>query len=137
MRGGDFSEEALTQLEVQVKYSGYIAKEKNNADKISRLEHVRIPEGFSYGSLKSLSYEARKVARYTARLGCAGFENKWGESCGHICFISGFGKMSFVPRETSKKITDWFLSKETFVLEYHKDLDSYQTRVPDDLFFLL
>ena len=58
-RGG-FSEEALTQLEVQVKYSGYIAKEKNNADKISRLEHVRIPEGFSYDSLKSLSYEARE-----------------------------------------------------------------------------
>ena len=60
IEGGDFSEEALTQLEVQVKYSGYIAKEKNNADKISRLEHVRIPEGFSYESLKSLSYEARE-----------------------------------------------------------------------------
>ena len=44
--------------------------------------------------------------------------------------------MSFVPRETSKKITDWFLSKETFVLEYHKDLDSYQTiGVSDDLSF--
>ncbi len=60
IEGGNFSEEALTQLEVQVKYSGYIAKEKNNADKISRLEHVRIPEGFSYDSLKSLSYEARE-----------------------------------------------------------------------------
>ncbi|MGB2554766.1 MAG: tRNA uridine-5-carboxymethylaminomethyl(34) synthesis enzyme MnmG [Flavobacteriaceae bacterium] len=60
IEGGDFSDEALTQLEVQVKYSGYIAKEKNNADKISRLEHVRIPEGFSYDSLKSLSYEARE-----------------------------------------------------------------------------
>ena len=60
IEGGDFSEEALTQLEVQVKYSGYIAKEKNNADKISRLEHVRIPEGFSYDGLKSLSYEARE-----------------------------------------------------------------------------
>lgn len=44
--------------------------------------------------------------------------------------------MSFVPRETSKKITDWFLSKETFALEYHKDLDSYHTLgVPDDLSF--
>ena len=44
--------------------------------------------------------------------------------------------MSFVPRETSRKITDWFLSKEAFVLEYHKDLDSYQTiGVPDDLSF--
>ena len=44
--------------------------------------------------------------------------------------------MSVVPRETNEKITDWFLSKETFVLEYHKDLDSYQTTgVPDDLSF--
>ncbi len=42
--------------------------------------------------------------------------------------------MSVVPRETSKKITDWFLSKEVFWLEYHKGLDSYQTKgVPDDL----
>lgn len=44
--------------------------------------------------------------------------------------------MSVVPRETSKKITDWFLSKEVFTLEYHKDLDSYQTiGVSDDLSF--
>lgn len=44
--------------------------------------------------------------------------------------------MRVVPRETSKKITDWFLSKEVFTLEYHKDLDSYQTiGVSDDLSF--
>ena len=42
--------------------------------------------------------------------------------------------MIIVPRETNKKIADWFLSKEVFALEYHKDLDSYQTKgVPDDL----
>ena len=42
--------------------------------------------------------------------------------------------MSVVPRETNKKIADWFLSKEVFSLEYHKDLDSYQTKgTPDDL----
>ena len=42
--------------------------------------------------------------------------------------------MSAVPRETNKKIADWFLSREVFSLEYHKDLDSYQTKgVPDDL----
>jgi len=50
--------EVLEQAEVQVKYSGYIAKEKNNADKLHRLEDVKIPEGFDYSKLKSLSYEA-------------------------------------------------------------------------------
>lgn len=52
--------EVLEQAEVQVKYSGYIAKEKNNADKLHRLENVRIPDNFDYSKLKSLSYEARE-----------------------------------------------------------------------------
>jgi tRNA uridine 5-carboxymethylaminomethyl modification enzyme len=52
--------EVLEQAEVQVKYSGYIAKEKNNADKLLRLENIKIPEGFDYRKLKSLSYEARE-----------------------------------------------------------------------------
>lgn len=52
--------EVLEQTEIQVKYSGYIAKEKNNADKLSRLENVKIPENFDYTKLKSLSYEARE-----------------------------------------------------------------------------
>ena len=51
IEGGDFSEEALTQLEVQVKYSGYIAKEKNNADKISRLARQN-SRGFLLRQLK-------------------------------------------------------------------------------------
>ncbi|MFD2588064.1 tRNA uridine-5-carboxymethylaminomethyl(34) synthesis enzyme MnmG [Croceitalea marina] len=52
--------EVLEQAEVQVKYSGYIAKEKNNADKLLRLENIKIPEDFDYRKLKSLSYEARE-----------------------------------------------------------------------------
>ncbi|WP_350293361.1 tRNA uridine-5-carboxymethylaminomethyl(34) synthesis enzyme MnmG [uncultured Croceitalea sp.] len=52
--------EVLEQAEVQVKYSGYIAKEKNNADKLLRLENIKIPDGFDYRKLKSLSYEARE-----------------------------------------------------------------------------
>jgi len=50
--------EMLEQAEIQVKYSGYIEKEKNNADKLSRLEHLKIPENFDYKQLKSLSFEA-------------------------------------------------------------------------------
>jgi len=52
--------EVMEQAEIQVKYSGYIAKEKNNADKLQRLENIKIPEGFDYSKLKSLSYEARE-----------------------------------------------------------------------------
>lgn len=56
----DLDAEVLEQAEVQVKYSGYIAKEKNNADKLLRLENIKIPEDFDYRKLKSLSYEARE-----------------------------------------------------------------------------
>lgn len=52
--------DVLEQAEIQVKYAGYIEKEKNNADKLQRLEHVKIPPNFDYTALKSLSYEARE-----------------------------------------------------------------------------
>tara|TARA_R110002167_G_scaffold31807_1_gene104095 strand:- start:1679 stop:3592 length:1914 start_codon:yes stop_codon:yes gene_type:complete len=52
--------EVLEQAEIQVKYSGYISKEKNNADKLTRLEYVKIPANFDYSQIKSMSYEARE-----------------------------------------------------------------------------
>ena len=52
--------EVLEQAEIQVKYSGYIAKERANVDKLKRLEGVKIPDGFDYSILGSLSYEARE-----------------------------------------------------------------------------
>ncbi|MFP4844564.1 tRNA uridine-5-carboxymethylaminomethyl(34) synthesis enzyme MnmG [Winogradskyella sp. PE311] len=52
--------EVLEQTEIQVKYSGYIEKEKNNADKLNRLENLKIPSNFDYSSLKSMSMEARQ-----------------------------------------------------------------------------
>ena len=52
--------EVLEQTEIQVKYAGYIDKEKNNADKLNRLEDIKIPENFNYNALKSLSYEAKE-----------------------------------------------------------------------------
>tara|TARA_R110000765_G_scaffold11700_3_gene36890 strand:+ start:390 stop:2258 length:1869 start_codon:yes stop_codon:yes gene_type:complete len=55
-----FDNEVLEQAEVQIKYSGYIAKEKVNADKLHRLESVKIPANFEYTKLKSLSFEARE-----------------------------------------------------------------------------
>lgn len=53
-------EEVLEQAEIQVKYSGYIEKERNNADKLTRLEDVKIPEFFDYSKIKSMSIEARQ-----------------------------------------------------------------------------
>ena len=52
--------EILEQVEIHLKYSGYIEKEKNNADKLNRLENVSIPSSFDYSKVKSLSYEARE-----------------------------------------------------------------------------
>ena len=52
--------EVIEQTEIQVKYAGYIEKEKNNADKLNRLENLKIPKGFDYSRLKSMSMEARQ-----------------------------------------------------------------------------
>lgn len=60
VKENELDSEVLEQAEIQVKYSGYIAKEKTNADKLQRLENVRIPDNFDYSKLKSLSYEARE-----------------------------------------------------------------------------
>ncbi|MEY2671395.1 MAG: hypothetical protein RLZZ577_1711, partial [Bacteroidota bacterium] len=53
-------QEILEQAEIQVKYSGYIEKERNNADKLTRLEEVKIPEDFDYNKIKSMSIEAKQ-----------------------------------------------------------------------------
>ncbi|MBW2961550.1 tRNA uridine-5-carboxymethylaminomethyl(34) synthesis enzyme MnmG [Mesonia aestuariivivens] len=55
-----FDHEVLEQTEIQVKYSGYIEKEKNNADKLHRLENLKIPSDFDYMKLQSMSMEARE-----------------------------------------------------------------------------
>ena len=56
----NLDDEVIEQTEIQVKYAGYIAKEKNNADKLNRLENVKIPSNFDYSKLKSMSMEARQ-----------------------------------------------------------------------------
>lgn len=56
----DLDREVIEQAEIQVKYSGYISKEKNNVDKLTRLEYVKIPLDFDYSQIKSMSFEARE-----------------------------------------------------------------------------
>jgi tRNA uridine 5-carboxymethylaminomethyl modification enzyme len=60
VEGNQLDAEVLEQTEIQVKYAGYIEKEKNNADKLQRLESIKIPANFDYSGLKSLSFEARE-----------------------------------------------------------------------------
>ena len=55
-----FDDETIEQAEIQIKYAGYINKEKNNADKLTRLEYVKIPQDFNYSQIKSMSLEARE-----------------------------------------------------------------------------
>ncbi|WP_425076388.1 tRNA uridine-5-carboxymethylaminomethyl(34) synthesis enzyme MnmG [Psychroserpens sp. S379A] len=56
----ELDREVIEQTEIQVKYSGYIEKERNNADKLNRLENVKIPRNFDYEQLKSMSTEAKQ-----------------------------------------------------------------------------
>jgi len=54
------NKEAIEQVEISVKYSGYIAKEKESVEKSSRLENITIPAGFNYKKIKSISSEGRE-----------------------------------------------------------------------------
>jgi tRNA uridine 5-carboxymethylaminomethyl modification enzyme len=56
----DLDREILEQAEIQVKYSGYIEKERSNADKLTRLEDLKIPMDFDYNIIKSMSIEAKQ-----------------------------------------------------------------------------
>ena len=57
-------EEIIEAAEILMKYEGYIEREQMIADKISRLENIRIKDKFDYNSIKQISIEARqKLAR--------------------------------------------------------------------------
>ena len=56
----DLVNEEIEQAEIQVKYSGYIERERAQADKLTRLEYIKIPADFDYSKLVSMSLEARE-----------------------------------------------------------------------------
>ncbi|WP_449388851.1 tRNA uridine-5-carboxymethylaminomethyl(34) synthesis enzyme MnmG [Chryseobacterium lineare] len=55
-----YDEEVREQAEVNIKYRGYIEKEKENVAKLNRLENIKIPEDFDYTKISSLSAEAKQ-----------------------------------------------------------------------------
>jgi tRNA uridine 5-carboxymethylaminomethyl modification enzyme len=50
----------MEAVEILIKYSGYINREKEIAGKLNRLEHLKIRGDFNYDQLQSLSFEARQ-----------------------------------------------------------------------------
>lgn len=70
--------ESKEQAEIQLKYTGYIEKEQKLAQKMMRLDEMRLPTGFDYHGLKSLSNEAREK-----------LSNQKPESLGQASRISG------------------------------------------------
>ena len=57
---GEFTTEVLDQTEIQIKYRGYIERERFFADKLHRLENIAIPEDFDFNAMQSLTIEARQ-----------------------------------------------------------------------------
>ena len=55
-----FDRATIMQAEIQLKYAGYIKKEEELVEKLGRLEDVHLHEDFNYGSISSLSSEARE-----------------------------------------------------------------------------
>ena len=56
----DLSDEIVESCEIQIKYAGYIKREQMEAAKLQRLDQIRIPDGFNYDDVQSLSTEARQ-----------------------------------------------------------------------------
>lgn len=54
------TEEIIEEAEIEIKYSGYIEREKSVAEKLHRLENIVIPENFDYSKMQSLTIEARQ-----------------------------------------------------------------------------
>ena len=52
------TEDVIEQAEIQLKYQGYLDKERDNAEKMRNLENIKLTPNFNYSSIKSLSAEA-------------------------------------------------------------------------------
>ncbi len=59
-RIGNISDECVESCEIQIKYEGYIKRERLEAAKLQRLDQIRIPDHFNFDEVQSLSTEARQ-----------------------------------------------------------------------------
>jgi tRNA uridine 5-carboxymethylaminomethyl modification enzyme len=56
----DISEDALSQLEVEIKYAGYIERQREQVERSKKTESILIPDGFDYSKIASLSAEVKE-----------------------------------------------------------------------------
>lgn len=56
----NISQEGLEQAEIQIKYNGYIEREKETVLKVNKLEGIRIPKAFDYRKINAISSESRE-----------------------------------------------------------------------------
>ena len=59
-KADQYTEEVREQAEINIKYKGYIDKERENVAKLNRMENIKIPESFDFLQVSSLSMEARQ-----------------------------------------------------------------------------
>ena len=60
VKQNNITDEIIEAAEIEIKYSGYIEREKLVAEKLHRLENITIPESFDYSQMNSLTIEARQ-----------------------------------------------------------------------------
>ena len=60
IKQNNISDEIIEEAEIEIKYSGYIEREKAVAEKLHRLENIAIPANFDYSQMQSLTIEARQ-----------------------------------------------------------------------------
>ena len=60
VKQNNITEDIIEAAEIEIKYSGYIEREKSVAEKLHRLENIVIPENFDYSQMQSLTIEARQ-----------------------------------------------------------------------------
>ena len=58
--GADLSDAVIEQIEISVKYAGYISKQQEDVARASNYEHLKLPEDLDYGLVTALSFEARQ-----------------------------------------------------------------------------
>ena len=89
------SQEGLEQAEIQIKYNGYIEREKETVLKLNKLEGIRIPKTFDYSKLNAISSESReKNEQYKTRNNRSSIKNKWCFSFRYKYTISVYGALS-------------------------------------------
>jgi tRNA uridine 5-carboxymethylaminomethyl modification enzyme len=71
-----YDDEVREQAEVNIKYRGYIEKEKENVAKLNRLENIKIPEDFDYTNFKSFCRSKTEDVECKTKNNCTSRKNK-------------------------------------------------------------